>query len=571
MAGDQEKHVDEIFGDSDSDDEDFYGFDLDSDEEGEGNDEDDSGDEADLPEEQRQDAAFQAYRHNWLIDFSENVGVRFPFDDNPMERDIFLSVFNDEVFELLVRETNRYAEQEIEKLRRNERLRPHSRASLWKEVSMPEMKAFIGLVLLMGYVKLPTYAAYWSTNFLVQLSGLRKIMARDRFLSILQFFHLCNNCENLPSDHSDHDQLFKLHQFMNMIVELWQGAYYPERDLAIDETFIACKGRIHLKQYKPRKPHKWGLNAWTLAESKTGYVFNWDIYAGKTAANDPRGMTFGVVADIARPVYARGHHIYMDNYFSSPALFDELARNGIGACGTLRLNRNGIPEEAANAKPAKGDSVFTRDGRTLYISWTDKRQVNLISTIHTSRTFQRKVRSKNREGGGEDQHHQFIEKPCAIELYTRNMGGVDRSDQKASYHVNAHKTTKWWKKGFFHMLEVSFVNATIIFQHLHPELRKFDVNKFRLNVMEQLVQMDGAQRPGRHIAEADHPRRLLERHFPAKNKAKMPAGKQAMPDCVVCSNRTAKVIRQKKTTIEQTDKKQDPTIIGKCTENCAIT
>ena len=41
------------------------------------------------------------------------------------------------------------------------------------------------------------------------------------------------------------------------------------------------------------------------------------------------------------------------------------------------------------------------------------------------------------------------------------MGTVDRSDQKASYHVNAHKITKLWKKGFFHMLEVAFVNATI--------------------------------------------------------------------------------------------------------------
>ncbi len=65
-------------------------------------------------------------------------------------------------------------------------------------------------------------------------------------------------------------------------------------------------------------------------------------------------MTFGVVADIARQVYARGHNIYIDNYFSSPALFEELDRNGIGTCGTIRLNGNGIPEEAANAKSVKG-------------------------------------------------------------------------------------------------------------------------------------------------------------------------------------------------------------------------
>ena len=75
--------------------------------------------------------------------------------------------------------------------------------------------------------------------------------------------------------------------------------------------------------------------------SRTGCVYNGDKYAGKKAANDPRGMTFGVVTDLARPINARGHHLYMDNYFSSPALSGELARNGVGACGALRLNRNG--------------------------------------------------------------------------------------------------------------------------------------------------------------------------------------------------------------------------------------
>ena len=146
---------------------------------------------------------------------------------------------------------------------------------------LEEMKAFIGLIPLMGYVKLPTYGAYWSTNFLVQLPGIRKIMSRDRFFAILQFLHLCDNAKNLPPDHEEHDRLFKMLDFMNIVVQLWHGAYHPDRDLAVDETLFAYKGRTHLKQYKPKKPHKRGLNAWTLAESRTGYVYNWDIYAGK--------------------------------------------------------------------------------------------------------------------------------------------------------------------------------------------------------------------------------------------------------------------------------------------------
>ena len=29
-----------------------------------------------------------------------------------------------------------------------------------------------------------------------------------------------------------------------------------------------------------KKPHKWGVQAWFLAESRTGYCYNLDIYSG---------------------------------------------------------------------------------------------------------------------------------------------------------------------------------------------------------------------------------------------------------------------------------------------------
>jgi hypothetical protein len=35
----------------------------------------------------------------------------------------------------------------------------------------------------------------------------------------------------------------------------------------------------------------------------------------------------------------------MDNFFSSPELFDDLTKKKINCCGTVRLNRKGIPED----------------------------------------------------------------------------------------------------------------------------------------------------------------------------------------------------------------------------------
>ena len=194
----------------------------------------------------------------------------------------------------------------------------------------------LGLVLLMGHTRLPNYYVYWSTNFLTKQPIFGKTMTRDRFLSILQFFHLCDNNQALPVDYENHDRLLKIRTFMEgIIIPLWQGAYYPGKEVAVDETLVAFKGRTALMQYKPKKqkkPKKWGLNVWTLAD-QDGYVYNWDLYAGKPKGNQAeQGLTFNVVTKLCRPIYNKGHHVFMDNYFSSPALFDELSRNQPGAC-----------------------------------------------------------------------------------------------------------------------------------------------------------------------------------------------------------------------------------------------
>ena len=127
-----------------------------------------------------------------------------------------------------------------------------------------------------------------------------------------------------------------------IIIPLWEGAYYPGKEVAVDETLVPFKGRTALMQYKPKK---WELKVWTLAD-QDGYVYNWDLYAGKPKGNQAKQeLTFNVVTKLCRPIYNNGHHVFMDNYFSSPTLFDELAKNQTDACGTLRLNQRGIPKE----------------------------------------------------------------------------------------------------------------------------------------------------------------------------------------------------------------------------------
>ena len=41
-----------------------------------------------------------------------------------------------------------------------------------------------------------------------------------------------------------------------IIIPLWQGAYCPGKEVAVDETLVPFKGRTALMQYKPKKKQK---------------------------------------------------------------------------------------------------------------------------------------------------------------------------------------------------------------------------------------------------------------------------------------------------------------------------
>ena len=45
----------------------------------------------------------------------------------------------------------------------------------------------------------------------------------------------------------------------------------------------------------------------------------------------------------------KGHHIYMDNYYSSPELFYELFHRQTYVCGTAHLIQKGMPKNSSQS------------------------------------------------------------------------------------------------------------------------------------------------------------------------------------------------------------------------------
>ena len=115
----------------------------------------------------------------------------------------------------------------------------------------------------------------------------------------------------------------------------------------------------------------------------------------------------------------KGHILYMDRYYSSPALYDDLALIYTGAVGTCMPNRRDLPKAYLGKTMKKGQVISCRRKHLLALKWKDKREVLVLSTVHTNKMVPVKVRCR---GGHKDKL-----KPAAIDDYNTNMCGVDRS------------------------------------------------------------------------------------------------------------------------------------------------
>ena len=131
------------------------------------------------------------------------------------------------------------------------------------------------------------------------------------------------------------------------------------------------------------------------------------IHTGKdTSLNtDDVGVTHAVLK-LLEGLEHRGHHIYMDNYYTSLALFQDLRRLGFGACGTVRVNRRGVPQ-SMKSKLQKGEIISENA-----LKWMDKRPVTMLTTVHDDSVVTKQRRTRAAPGGRED-----VRKPVVIVKY----------------------------------------------------------------------------------------------------------------------------------------------------------
>ena len=163
----------------------------------------------------------------------------------------------------------------------------------------------------------------------------------------------------------------------------------------------------------------------------------------------------------------------MDNFYSSPDLFQRLVQRTTDAVGTVSITRKVMPMDLKNE--LKKGVVSAKCGKLVVLKWKDKRDVSVLTTKHSD-----EMQPVSRKGGLE-----FVNKPMCVIEYNKYMGGVDLKDQLLETFLLERKRQKaWYKKLFNHLVNTAVLNAYILYCKAG---NKKDHLLFRINLVNKII------------------------------------------------------------------------------------
>uniref|UniRef100_A0A673AIN1 PiggyBac transposable element-derived protein domain-containing protein n=1 Tax=Sphaeramia orbicularis TaxID=375764 RepID=A0A673AIN1_9TELE len=350
--------------------------------------------------------------------------------------DLFQLYFSTSTVQTLCRHTNRYAAKNKE----------IGKKYTWADVEVEEFYKFLGLIIYTSLVSLPSIVDYWKQNTITSVAFPITVMTRNRFGALLWNIHPGDPEEDDERKRtSAYDKLFRIKPLTDSILSACQAYYHPRKELAIYERMVATKAKTG--------------RMFVLADSSNGYTVNFNVYVGKT--HTLHRLSYNAVMQLIQPSYlGSGYHVYMDNFFTSPQLFLDLASMKIGACGRYRDNMKGCPTGRKNAltrKSERGTVRWIREGSLVFVKWKDTEEVSVCSTIHPAVSGEIVKRRVKEEGG-----HWAVKNfscPTPVIAYNKHMRGVDHMFQYYSTH---HRTTRWYRNIFLHLVDVAATNAYIL-------------------------------------------------------------------------------------------------------------
>ncbi|GFO32098.1 PiggyBac transposable element-derived protein 4 [Plakobranchus ocellatus] len=162
------------------------------------------------------------------------------------------------------------------------------------------------------------------------------------------------------------------------------------------------------------------------------------VYKGahqnRPAQNQEEGASYALVMRLleASKIFHHGHHLGIDNYFTSPKLALDLYEAHITCMGTVRKNRKGLPSSVKDASLRNKEVCERRKGNLLCAVYKDGSKQPILISTKASAGFTKTTNSKGKQR----------RVPKIVQCYNKAMGGVDMSDAHLYKYLDECQTMK---------------------------------------------------------------------------------------------------------------------------------
>ncbi|XP_061763246.1 piggyBac transposable element-derived protein 4-like [Nerophis ophidion] len=467
---------------------------------------------SDLEEEEEERAGFLGYNEDLYEDctspefwgepdqaiaiepFTAASGPQHALGEDADTRDYFRVLFPDSLLEHMVEQTNNYA---LYRQRRSGKADPH-----WHPTHAREMRAYVGLNILMGVNQLPEAGMYWASDIFIGNAGFKKTMTARRYEKLTQYLQLCDREAEPVRGERGYDGLFKIRPLLDVLESTMWDAYTPNRCLTVDKSVVA-PGRSSPTHSMPSKPLRKGLSVWMLCDSRSGYCHRARIHVGRPSEDQAAVLQgYRAVTSLVHGLEGQYHHLFMGSFLTSVPLLQRLLRDGLYACGPTQSGRKGYPEVLRPrnvGKLAQGEFYQCQRGNLVA---TVTRDVKVISFLSTNSAPGIVGISPGEQHGGEGDSDSMdssgltlgVPRPLPLLLYQENMRGVDLCDQLRECYQVGRPCRKWWRYFLWFYVNLCIVNAYIVLRESRGGAppagcngKQFTQRHFRVRLAQLLI------------------------------------------------------------------------------------
>ena len=194
----------------------------------------------------------------------------------------FFLLFTNDVMSLIMRETNRYAEQQINKIptdnssnnnNSNNNKRKRTVNYDWTPIDQNELYLYMSSLFYAGVVRLSSWQDYFSKLEYGQ-PFFSDMFTVKRWFQIHRYLHFADNTK------ATSDPIYKIRELSEYLKNKLKTLIDPHEYITVDECIVPFKGKVKIRQYIPRKPHTTGIKIFLMNDGN-GFLWKCGLYLKK--------------------------------------------------------------------------------------------------------------------------------------------------------------------------------------------------------------------------------------------------------------------------------------------------